>query len=98
MYNAIMIEVTKEHELYEYFKSCCEKSKNLKNVANFYIRQVMTGIKKPENERQQNEKDILKIVEETIPKVNERKQENLKKKLAKIAKEDISLEEKAKKL
>ena len=98
MYNAIMIEVTKEHELYEYFKSCCEKSKNLKNVANFYIRQVMTGIKKPENERQQNEKDILKIVEETIPKVNERKQENLQKKLAKIAKEDISLEEKAKKI
>ena len=32
MYNAIMIEVTKEHELYKYFKSYCEKSKNLKNA------------------------------------------------------------------
>ena len=60
MYNAIMIEVTKEHELYEYFKSCCEKSKNLKNVANFYIRQVMTGIKNPKTKDNKMKRIFLK--------------------------------------
>ena len=60
----------KDTELYVYCQEICHKYKNMYNVTNFYIRQMMTGIKKPESERQPNEREVLEMVEKYLPGYN----------------------------
>lgn len=69
-YRVVKFEVDKKNKLYSYFDDCAQKAKNLYNTTNFYIRQVMTGIKKAPSERQANEVAVLECIEESLPKMN----------------------------
>ena len=69
-YRVVKFEVNEKHRLYPYFEDCCKKAKNLYNVTNFNIRQVMTGIKKKPFERQENEVNVLNNIEQSLPQMN----------------------------
>ncbi|MCD7871786.1 MAG: RNA-guided endonuclease TnpB family protein, partial [Clostridiales bacterium] len=62
-------------------------SRAMRNTANFYIRNTMTGIKKSPEERTHNETEVLHYVFTGIQAANIRKQQNLQKKLARFEKE-----------
>lgn len=62
MYRTVRYEINENHEMYDYCRLVCNRFKNMYNVANFYIRNVMTGIKKPLNELTSNEKEVLDTV------------------------------------
>ena len=66
MHRTVKYEIDENNEMYEYCKTVCTNFKKMYNVANFYIRNVMTGIKKSEKELTLNEKEILKIVSHYI--------------------------------
>ena len=55
-YRAYQFVISRGDSLFEYCDTMCFNSKNLYNVVNFYIRQVMTGIQKPKACLSQNEK------------------------------------------
>ena len=68
MYQVKSFDVTrKESQLYAYCEQVTRNSKNLYNVGNFYIRQLMTGLKKDPAERQKNETEIIDIVNTYLP-------------------------------
>ena len=68
MYQVKSFDVTrKESQLYAYCEQVTRNSKNLYNVGNFYIRQLMTGLKKDPVERQKNETEIIDIVNTYLP-------------------------------
>lgn len=69
-YRVVKFEVNKKHKLYPYFEDCTQKAKNLYNVTNFHIRQVMTGIQKEPSKRQENEVDVLNNIEHSLPLMN----------------------------
>ena len=69
-YRVVKFEVNKKHRLYPYFEDCTIKAKNLYNVTNFHIRQVMTGIKKEPSKRQDNEINVLDNIEHSLPLMN----------------------------
>lgn len=69
-YRVVKFEVNEKHKLYPYFEDCTQKAKNLYNVTNFYIRQVMTGIQKEPSKRQENEANVLDNIEHSLPLMN----------------------------
>ena len=69
-YRVVKFEVDEKHKLYPYFEDCTQKAKNLYNVTNFHIRQVMTGIQKEPSKRQENEANILDNIEHSLPLMN----------------------------
>ena len=72
MYTSKRFRITRKNSLlYQYCKELSHNYKNMYNVANFYIRQVMTGVKKSVSERQSNEKEALDIIERYLPKYND---------------------------
>lgn len=63
MYRVKTFDVTrKKSALYEYCEQVTRNCKNLYNVGNFYIRQLMTGLRKDPAERQENEKEVISVV------------------------------------
>ena len=62
MYHVECIDVRKGHPMFEYCDSITAWSKNMYNVANYHIRNVMTGLKKSPEERTANENEVLKTV------------------------------------
>ena len=62
MYRTVRYEINENHEMYDYCRLVCSRFKNMYNVANYYIRNVMTGIKKPLKELTSNEKEVLNTV------------------------------------
>lgn len=61
---------SKKAELYEYLADITEKSKNLRNVATFYFRNLYTGLGKEEHERYPLEKEVIRNVTEELTKHN----------------------------
>ena len=55
------------------------KAKCLYNVTDFYIRQVMTGIKKDAKSLHPNEEEVLNIIRKYLPEYNALRLEYLKK-------------------
>ena len=95
MYKANKFRIKKKDtELYVYCQEICHKYKNMYNVTNFYIRQVMTGIKKPESERQPNERKVLEMVEKHLPGYNKIKYNTYLRNKAKAAREGKSFTKK----
>ena len=45
-YRTYQFHISKGDALFEYCDTMCFNSKNMYNVTNFYIRQIMTGVKK----------------------------------------------------
>ena len=62
MYRTVKYEINEDHEMYGYCKLVCSRFKNMYNVSNYYIRNVMSGIKKPVQELTSNEKEVLDTV------------------------------------
>ena len=63
-----------------YFSATCRNVKNLRNTANFYIRNTMSGIRKSPEERTHNETEVLHFVFTGIHQANEAKDRRYAKK------------------
>ena len=61
--------VTKE--LFSYFDRLTAGAKCMYNVANFHIRQLMTGLKKKPSERTPNEQSVIDKVAKYLPLIND---------------------------
>ena len=72
MYHVETIDIGKKHPMFSYLDHACLCANNMYNVTNFHIRNLMTGLHKDEHERTQNEKDVLRLVAESVPVINER--------------------------
>ena len=83
------IRIKKGHKLYNYCASMCFLSKNLYNTSNFYVRQVFSGLKKDTSDRQENEIKVIEEINSSIPKLNNIKITNVKKKREKELKKPI---------
>ena len=72
MYHVEMINIKPKHSLFEFCETVTNVSKNMYNVANFYIRNTMTGLSKETNQRTSNETEVLRIVQDGINAHNEK--------------------------
>ena len=68
-------------ELYDYCENSCLLAKNLYNTGNYYIRQLMSGLKKDTDKRFKNEQEVIDIVENNIDTINQLRKDYLKKRL-----------------
>ena len=66
----INIQPTKDAVLCDYFAENTTAAKCMYNVANFYIRNTMTGIRKSPEERTSHETEVLHYVFTGIQKAN----------------------------
>ena len=73
MYHVECIDIRKGHPMFEYCDSITAWSKNMYNVANYHIRNVMTGLKKSPEERTANEEEVLKTVFDALKAVNSKR-------------------------
>ena len=81
MYRTTKIFVKEDTRLGRYFADMSEKTNNLYNVCMFYIRQVMTGVKK--TIKTENEQHVFDIIEQSLPGINKIKDTTYEKNLAK---------------
>lgn len=79
----INIQPTKDAVLCDYFAENTTAAKCMYNVANFYIRNTITGIRKSPEERTACETEVLHYVFTGIQKANLHARENYEKKLKK---------------
>ena len=77
MYHMESIDVRAGDRSFLYFDTACACANNMLNVANFYIRNLMTGLKKPVPERTANERDVIETVNGSVPEVNRILEEKL---------------------
>ena len=66
MYHVEKINIKPKHELFEYCETATAAAKNMYNVANFYIRNTMTGLSKEPDKLTDNEEEVLQIVHDCI--------------------------------
>ena len=69
MYHSISIAV-KDEKLIEYFDTLSKNYNNMINVTHYHIRQCMTGLKKLESERFDNEKEVINGIAAALPLMN----------------------------
>ena len=67
MYRTYQIDVYPDHPMFEYFEKLSVASTNMYNTALFVCRQVMFGVNKVPDQRQVNEKMVLKQIEDALP-------------------------------
>ena len=84
MYETLDIEIGRKNNLFPYMDDITSKYKNMYNVANFYIRQVMFGVNLKPEERTKEQNEIFSIVEDKIKVLNKIKIDTLNKTLTKI--------------
>ena len=73
--------VRQKHPLHRICRDLCSGSRALRNTACFYQRNLMTGLAKPEAERTQNEKDVIRITTESLIRANAEKIDRFVKKV-----------------
>ena len=56
MYHVEMIDIRKKNTAYGYADYACLAANNMENASNFYVRNLMAGLRKPEKERTPNKK------------------------------------------
>lgn len=81
MYTVRKIRIKENDSLYGYCMDICGRTKRLYNTANFYIRQNMSGLKKPHKERQPAENDGIRKVMCGIERLNRLRQHSFEKKM-----------------
>ena len=84
MYHVECIDIHKDDPLFPYIDRACLCANNMYNVSNFYIRNLMTGLKKDERGRTANEAFVIKTVSGSIPGINTRLREKYDRKVRKI--------------
>ena len=70
MYHVECIDIHKADGMYLYIDRACLCANNMYNVANFHIRNLMTGLKKDVSLRTENEKSVIRTFAGSIPGVN----------------------------
>ena len=70
MYHSTFIDIRPGDELFAFSDNACACSNNVLNVTNFYIRNLMTGLKKSPSERTENELKVIETVNGSIPGIN----------------------------
>ena len=65
-----MINVKPNDELFPYCADITNKAKNMFNVANYYIRNTMTGLSKSSEQLTDNEREVLAAVSDGVDAVN----------------------------
>lgn len=65
-----VIIIMKSHPAASYFSKHTHLAKNLQNTANFYIRNLMTGLKKDPADRTDKENEVIQTVIDAIEKYN----------------------------
>ena len=99
MYHVETIDIGKKHPMFSYLDHACLCVNNMYNVANFHIRNLMTGLSKDKHERTQNERDVLRLVAESVPVINERLSEKYEARKKRIEDDEhLSGTEKAKRI
>ena len=74
-FRTYQFNISKGDTVFSYCDDICFKSKNMYNVANFYIRQIMTGVQKEKVCLSQNEKEVFSIVKESLISMNQTKEQ-----------------------
>ena len=64
------IDIHKTDKMYLYIDRACLCANNMYNVANFHIRNLMTGLKKDVSLRTENERSVIRTFASSIPAVN----------------------------
>lgn len=82
-FRSYQFNISKSKDLFQYCDDMCFKSKNMYNVTNFYIRQIMTGVKKDKSLQSENEKEVFKMIQNSLIPMNNTKIETYEKKLFK---------------
>ena len=72
MHRVTVINIDRSHPLFDYCDSVSALANNLYNVSLYHIRQVFSGVRKDPENRFQNEIEVLKAIEETLPKMQAR--------------------------
>lgn len=94
-YRTYQFRIKNTHPLFNYCDDICFKSKNLYNVANFYIRQTFSGLRKEPTLRHENETNVISNINSNITKLNEIRIDTFDKrkdyKTTKVKKEEPSL-------
>ena len=70
MYHSTFIDIRPGDEFFVFSDNACACSNNMLNVTNFYIRNLMTGLKKSPSERTENEVKVIETVNGSIPGIN----------------------------
>ena len=70
MYHVECIDIHKTDKMYLYIDRACLCANNMYNVANFHIRNLMTGLKKDIPLRTENERSVIRTFASSIPAVN----------------------------
>ena len=70
MYHSTFIDIRPGDELLAFSDNACACSNNMLNVTNFYIRNLMTGLKKSPSERTENEVKVIEAVNGSISGIN----------------------------
>ena len=68
MYHTEVIDISREHALFAYADAYTRYANNMYNTANYYIRNLMTGLKK--DIPTPNEASVIGIIRDTVPKIN----------------------------
>ena len=91
MYHVECIDIRKKDPMYLYLDRACLCANNMRNTANFHIRNLMTGLKKKPAERTANETAVIKAVTEAIPVINKGLRDKYELKVRNIlARKDLS--------
>ena len=70
MYHVECIDIQKTDAMYLYIDRACLCANNMYNVANFHIRNLMTGLKKDLSLRTENERSVIGTFAVSIPVIN----------------------------
>ena len=99
MYCVRKVRVKENDSLFGYCSDICTKARKLYNEANFLIRQNISGLKKPHEERQPSENDGIQRAMCGIERLNRLRQENFEGKLSRIRNDStLSDDEKSEKI
>ena len=99
MYHVECIDIRKKDPMYLYLDRACLCANNMRNVANFHIRNLMTGLKKKPAERTANEVSVIKTVAEAIPEINRNLQDKYELKIRNIvSRKDLSQAERSRRI
>lgn len=84
-YRVYQIRIKKGHRLFAYCDTMCFQAKNLYNAANFYVRQLFSGLRKEASQRQTLEAEVISTLERHLPAMNDVKLRQTEKRRAKEA-------------
>lgn len=67
--SAVLVKSKPDNLMSEYLSRLCHQANNMYNATLFRIRQVMTAVKKNPCDRQPNEKEVMKEISDSLPKM-----------------------------